>query len=287
MLKFKTFQGTFMTDSTPKIYADIDWTTLRANALAQKGWREKGPAEWDLKARSFAGRNKSAAYVDLVLSRLPLEPGFTVLDIGSGPGTLAIPLAKKVQSVTAIDFSRGMLDLLEEFAREEHLDNIHTVQCAWEDDWRAKGLRPHDIAIASRAMGVRDLRAALEKIDSYAGRYVFLTDRIGATPFEEGAFSALGRPFTPGPDYIYTLNTLYTMGIYPNVTVLQLERDVAYPSMAEAIRSYSWMFGEMTTEESLALERYLIGKIVLSESGGLTIRRDTVPRWALIWWAKR
>lgn len=275
-----------MTNFAPKTYADIDWAALRANALAQKGWQEKGPDEWDKKARSFAGRNKSAAYIDLVLAHMVLDSSFTVLDIGSGPGTLAIPLARKVQSVTAIDFSSVMLDTLEEIAREEAVENIRTVQCAWEDDWQEKGLQPHDIAIASRSMGVKDLPAALGKIDSYATRYVFLTDRVGSTPFEEGAFTALGRPFFPGPDYIYTLNTLYTMGIHPNVTILKLERDVPYPSMVDAMKSYSWMFGDITKTETLALERYLAGKIIHAEGEKVTIRRDSPPRWALIWWAK-
>jgi SAM-dependent methyltransferase len=275
-----------MTNFTPKIYTDIDWTTLRANALAQKGWQEKGPGEWDKKARSFAGRNKSATYIDLVLAHMVLDSSFTVLDIGSGPGTLAIPLAKRVQSVTAIDFSSAMLDTLKEIAGEEEVENICTVQCAWEDDWQEKGLQPHDIAIASRSMGVKDLPAALGKIDSYATKYVFLTDRVGSTPFEEGAFTALGRSFSPGPDYIYTLNTLYTMGIYPNVTILKLERDVPYPSMADAMKSYSWMFGDITEAETLALERYLKGKIIHAAGEQITIRRDSPPRWALIWWAK-
>ncbi len=275
-----------MTHSTPKVYADIDWATLRANALERKGWLEKGPSEWDQKARSFAGRNKSAAYVDLVLSHLPLDTTFTVLDIGSGPGTLAIPLAQKVKSVTAIDFSRGMLDTLEEIARAEHIENIHTLQCAWEDDWQEKGLVPHDIAIASRSLGVKDLKTALCKINSYGSKYVFLTDRIGSTPFEEAAFEALGRTFSPGPDYIYTLNTLYTLGIYPNVTVLRLDQDAEYPSMAEAVKSYSWMFHDITVEENLALEKYVRGKVINSEDGRLTVRRDSVPQWALIWWEK-
>jgi SAM-dependent methyltransferase len=275
-----------MTHRRPEVYTDIDWATLRANALAQKGWQEKGPSEWDQKARSFASRNKNAAYVDLVLSHLPLDTSFTVLDIGSGPGTLAIPLAQKVKSVTAIDFSRGMLDTLKEIAKKEHINNIHTLQCAWEDDWQEKGLVPHDIAIASRSIGVKDLKAALCKINSYGSKYIFLTDRIGSTPFEEAAFAALGRTFSPGPDYIYTLNILYTLGIYPNVTVLRLDQDVEYPSMAEAVKSYSWMFHDITPEESLALEKYIAGKIIHSEDGRLTVRRDSVPLWALIWWAK-
>ncbi len=275
-----------MDDSAPQVYADIDWSKLRANALAGKGWQEKGPGEWDQKAGSFAGRNKSSVYVELVLSHLPLDSSYTVLDIGSGPGTLAIPMAKQVRSVTAIDFSPGMLGILNEIAREQNLDNIHTVQCAWEDDWQKKGLQPHDIAIASRSMGVKDLTSALLKLNDYGSRYIFLTDRIGSTPFEEGAFEALGRPFTPGPDYIYTLNLLYTLGIFPNVTVLKLERDVDYPSMAEAIKSYSWMFHDITPEEILALKKYLTAKIIRSNNGRITVRRDSPPQWALIWWEK-
>ncbi|MGB3209916.1 MAG: methyltransferase domain-containing protein [Desulforhopalus sp.] len=275
-----------MTNAKLQLYADIDWATLRTNALSKKGWLEKSPADWDQKARSFSNRNKSTAYVDLFLSHLPLEKSLTVLDIGSGPGTLAIPLASKVQSVTAIDFSRGMLDTLEEIAKEEKICNIHTVQCAWEDDWQEKGVRPHDVAIASRSMGVKDLKSALCKLDRYGTRYVFLTDRIGSTPFEEGAFKALGRSFSPGPDYIYTLNTLYTLGIYANVTILKLERDIEYGSMAEAIKSYSWMFHDITHEENLALEKYITGKIIHTEHNRLTVRRDSLPQWALIWWKK-
>lgn len=274
--------------SHPKIetYADIDWTALRANALAQKGWHPKGPAAWDAKARSFSNRNKNASYVALVFAHLPLNASLTVLDIGSGPGTLAIPLAPKVKSVTAIDFSQGMLDTLQDIAQKENIGNIRTVQCSWEDDWEKKGLQPHDIALASRSIGVKDLKAALCKINSYGRRYVFLTDRIGSTPFEESAFLALGRPFAIGPDYIYTLNMLYCLGIYPNVTILDLEQDVEYSSMDEAMKSYSWMFQDITPDENVVLEKYLTKKIVQIKNGRVTVRRDSPPKWALIWWEK-
>lgn len=78
-----------------------------------------------------------------------------------------------------------MLDTLEERAVEDNVDNIHTVQCAWEDDWAEKGLKAHDIAIASRSMGVKDLKAALIKINGFGSRFIFLTDRIGSTPLKQ------------------------------------------------------------------------------------------------------
>jgi SAM-dependent methyltransferase len=271
---------------TPQTYEDIDWTTLRANAMNRKGWKSKGPKEWDSKAPAFSRRNKDSLYTSLFLSQLPLKSSYTVLDIGSGPGTLAIPIAEKVKKITAVDFSRGMLDTLQEIAAQEQLNNITTIQCAWEDDWYSRGIEPHDIAIASRSMGVRDLAAALKKINSYGEKFIFISDRIGQTPFEESAFTALDRPFQPGPDYIYTLNTLYTLGIYPNVTVLQLETDTAYENIDEAVKSYSWMFKDITREETNLLEKYISERIVERQGDRITVRRDHPHRWALIWWGK-
>ena len=275
-----------MTDSKLATFTDINWTNLRANALKNKGWRNKSPQDWDAKAASFAARNKSAAYVELFLALLPLEPNLSVLDVGSGPGTLSIPIAKKVRSVTAIDYSTGMLAAMKSIAEKENITNLTAIHCAWEDDWHAKGIDLHDIAIASRAMGVEDLEAAIKKIDSYATKYVFLSDRIGATPFDEAAFNAIGRPFLAGPDYIYTINILYTLGIHPNMTVLTLDQEICFSSIDEAMNSYLWMFTDITSDETLALERYLRDKIVTGNNGQLILHREAPPRWAVIWWEK-
>ena len=276
-----------MAPTVPTTYEDIDWAELRRQAQSKKGWRNKGPQDWDAKASSFASRNKSSAYIDLFLDLLPLDPTMTILDVGSGPGTLSLPLADRVASVTALDFSSGMLAVLNDLARERGITNISTVHCAWEGDWQAKGIQPHDIAIASRAMGVEDLEPALRKINDYATQYVFLSDRIGATPFDVAAFAAVGRPFAGGPDYIYTVNMLYTLGIHANVTVLTLERELTYPSMDEAFRSYSWMFNELDDEESEALRKYLESRIIRRDGDSLTLVREDPPRWAVIWWRKQ
>lgn len=275
-----------MSDSTPQTYTDINWASLRANAMNRKGWQSKGPKEWDGKAESFAKRTRDSTYISLFLSHLPLEKSLTVLDIGSGPGTLAIPISARVKTVTAIDFSAGMLDTLGAIASRKQISNITSIQCSWEDDWVAKGIEPHDIAIASRSMGVRDLAAALIKINRYGNKFVFISDRIGPTPFEESAFTALGRPFQPGPDYIYTLNSLYTLGIYPNVTILKLKRNCSYESMAEAVNSYSWMFKNITPEETILLEKFISSRIVDTKGNIITVQRDNPPQWALIWWEK-
>lgn len=275
-----------MTKQNITRYSDIDWLLLRKNAMAQKGWKRKGPKEWDNKAKSFSSRTKHNDYVKLFLEELPLNPTLSVLDIGSGPGTLALPIAKRVHNVTALDFSKGMLDTLNQHAQEEHTENIRTVHCSWEDDWQDAGIRPHDLAIASRSVGIEDLEHALEKINSFATKYVFISDRIAATPFEEGAFHAIGRRFQPGPDYIFTLNILYKMGIFPNVTVLKPDPVTTYSSIEDALASYQWMFQELSTTEEHELLNYIKQNIIHISDHTVTVKRNSPVQWALIWWKK-
>lgn len=275
-----------MIDHNLEYYEQIDWEKLRSQSLRRKGWQTKKPSDWDNKASSFSSRNKSSAYVDQFLENLPLNNSLTVLDIGSGPGTLALPIASRVKHVTAMDFSGGMLELLRDSAEEEGLRNISTVQCAWEDDWRQQGINNHDLVIASRSMGVENLTRAIQKLNDFANQFVFITDRIGSTPFDAGAFSAIGRPFEAGPDYIYTLNILYTLDIHPNIRIIQLDTETTYRNIDDALRSYMWMFKELSNREEKALVDYLHKKTVASRNGSITIRKDFPPKWALIWWQK-
>lgn len=267
-------------------YNDLDWIQLWQNAREQKSWSSKGATDWDKKAASFAARNHHSPYVALLLSRLPLNKSYSVLDIGSGPGTLALPLAAHVNSVTAIDYSKGMLDILTSQAQETKVANLRSVLGSWEDDWKTLGIVPHDIAIASRSMNVADLTMAINKLNEYATKYVFITDRIAPSPFDPAAFAAIGREFNSGPDYIYTINILYQLNIHPNVEVLELEQDICFRDMEEALDSYSWMFKELTSTEKTLLEQYLHSRIISASSEQLVIRREFPPRWAMIWWRK-
>ena len=266
--------------------ADLDWNLLWQNARRQKSWSSKGAADWDKKAVSFATRNVGTSFVSLLLEHLPLGPDRTVLDMGSGPGTLAIPLAEQVRLVTAVDYSAGMLEVLTRQAQDENIQNIRTIQGAWEDDWPQLGIEKHDIAIASRSLSVDNLSLALQKLNDHAREYVFIADRISPTPFDQSAFAAIGREFQSGPDYIYTVNILYTMGIHPSIDILKLDRDSVFPNMEEALQAYGWMFKDLSAKEEDALRCYLESRIISSMGNQITIRREHPPQWALIWWKK-
>ncbi len=271
----------------PKItYDDIDWQMLWKNAREQKSWTPKGPKDWDKKAPSFAKRNSRSPFIDLVLAKLPLQKEFTILDAGSGPGTLSLPIAKQVHSVTALDYSRGMLNALETEAKLQKVKNIRTIHASWADNWEQFDLPKHDICIASRSLNVPDLQASLAKLNNYSRAYVFVVDRIGHTPFDKTAFEALGRPFRSGPDYIYTVNTLYSMGITCSIDIISLDAETTYDNIEAAMESYRWMFKDLNQEEENKLKKYILSNSLQSDNKQCIVKRATPPRWAIISWKK-
>lgn len=267
-------------------YQDIDWNKMWRENRKQKSWKPKKNKDWDKRAAGFAERNLSSPYTDYFLDIIKPSPGWTVLDVGSGPGTLAIPLARIVKKVTAVDFSTDMLNELRKRVSQENLKNIDTIQAAWEDDWQQAGIIPHEIAIASRSLSVDDLKAALTKLNDYATKAVFIADRVGAGPFDPDVFRAIGREFNPGPDYIYTVNLLYQMGIHAHIDFITLEGSKTYASPQKALESYSWMLDDMTPAEEQRLAAWVNERLVQTEESTWQLRRRHPAQWALIWWRK-
>ncbi len=69
----------------------------------------------------------------VIIAHLDVAPGMYVLDIGSGPGRLAIPLAGAVGEtgcVVAIDVQAGMIERAQQKAQAAKLANIRFVHAA-------------------------------------------------------------------------------------------------------------------------------------------------------------
>ncbi len=265
-------------------YQDIDWDTMWLESRAHKSWKKKKSSDWDQRAAGFAERNLDSPFVAQFLAHLQTEPEWRVLDVGCGPGTLAIPLASQVRQVTALDYSAAMLGELNKQAKIAGLKNITTVQGSWTDDWQALSIPRHEVAIASRSLSVDDLKGALRKLNGWASRAVYVVDRVGAGPFDPDLFRAIGRTFEPGPDYIFTLNILYTLGIQARVNFLTLDSRRTYTSREEALQSYRWMVDDLTAVEEERLTAYVDAHLSQTADNSWQLTRQTPPRWALIWW---
>ena len=58
---------------------------------------------------------------------MALSSEMKVLDIGSGPGILALPMAKRVREVTVVEPSAAMRNLLKAHMEEEGVTNIRIL----------------------------------------------------------------------------------------------------------------------------------------------------------------
>ena len=271
---------------TVSIYSDIDWHLLWGNARAGKAWKSKTSEHWSSKAATFSERVKKSAYIDLFLALVDVSAETTILDVGCGPGTLAIPLARMTKSVTAIDYSDGMIQELINEAKREKILNIRAFKCSWEEDWGHSSVGNHDIAIASRSLNIDNLEDGIKKLDRHATKKVIISDRIDPTPFDPDIFEALGRPFNSGPDYIYTVNTLYKLGIHPRIDHIELPAETAFRNLQEAVDSYQWMLKDLTEKEEDILKNFIASRARQQRDGTLVIKRRLPSKWAVLSWSK-
>ena len=131
-----------------------------------------------------------------------------------------------------------MLDVLRRQAAADGLRNVQTIHAGWDDDWRAAGVGAADVAIASRSLDVRDLRAALQKLDAFAGRRVCVTLPADGLFYPQLlAHEAVGRPYAKRGDHGTAVNVLRQMGIEAEVSFLEHASASRYESPEAALES--------------------------------------------------
>jgi ubiquinone/menaquinone biosynthesis C-methylase UbiE len=107
--------------------------------------------------------------VDEVISSLNLKPGQVIADIGAGSGVFSRPLAKAVAptgKVYAVDIEKGLLDFINQTAKQQNLPNIQTVLGEFNDPKIPK--RDVDVAFINDVLHHIEHRAAyLKALGSY------------------------------------------------------------------------------------------------------------------------
>jgi SAM-dependent methyltransferase len=243
-------------------------------------------AFWDKRAATFASYAPSTGYAESFLNLMPIEPHWSVLDMACGGGTLAVPLARKVKSITAVDFSGSMLEILGKHCQNEGINNVRRIQGRWEEDWNARGIGRHDVAIASRSLPSDNAKDAITKLDAVAEKRVYLSVAVGDGPHDRHLYKAAGRPFSPGPDYIYYYNLLYRMGILANITLIPERHDNTWNTFNEALNAQRWMFNNLTDLEEEKIKDYLLEHL-LCDGNRWQLPYERSCRWAVLWWDKQ
>ncbi len=115
--------------------------------MTQKRDFDKGAAQWDQLPRRVA---LAQAVVAAIKQEVTLNPDMRLLDYGAGTGLVTLGLQPLVKEVIAVDSSRGMLEQLENKAREAGITNLQTILIDLEQDWQLpRGL---DLLVSSMTM---------------------------------------------------------------------------------------------------------------------------------------
>lgn len=262
----------------------LNWAEFWQEKLENKKDKKKN---WDKAAENFHKKAKKDDYHELLFSKLILDKNDTLLDLGCGEGSITLPLARQVKHVTGVDSSTKMLELLNQRAESQNINNVDTVLKPIEEI-SYEELGDYDIVLASRALnGVLPIEETLKTIDKIANKYVFIT-LFGPQNWivEREFFDYIDKPSVQFPGYNYLFNILYNMGIYPNVERLNIKAYREYESLEEAMDNGKFRPELLNDWEKEKLKEYLIKTLKKDEKTGLLYNERDKADWVLIWWKK-
>ena len=272
-------------------YMHRDWNEVWKKAMEQYlmslGRSQEG--YWDAtRAERF---NRESQHNDwakgrTIIREMSVLPTDNVLDIGAGPGSVAIPLAPYVAHITAVEPNIHMCALLEQNIRAYNVQSFSIVRKLWDDVVPGVDLSPpYDVVLASFSLGMLDLRAALRKMTDVSSRevYVFWFSGTGGSDRDRQFVQEqiLGRPYHPAPTADIVYNVLCDMEIFPDVVSRSLSKERIFPSMREAEDYFLDRYGLDRGSYGDAVRRYLDTRLVSHE--GLLALRESHVRTMLTW----
>jgi SAM-dependent methyltransferase len=255
-----------------KLRADTDWHELWQDIMRKcsaVAFDETGHLkQWSVDEAKDYLQHSNPEYSQALIDLIELDAKDNVLDIGCGPGVLTLPFSKFTKTVTAVDSSPGMLEVLLENAKAQKLGNIVCVNKFWRDvrvgvdiNWE------YDVVISSNSislLGIRERKIngkqsqdwnlvdAVTKMNQ-VGKRVYVTFRLSRDSFLE-VFRLLGKEYTPHPNHIILYNVLYRMGIRPNLHFIAL---TSQRSDDSAVSKWIDMIARVDSEEKETILNYV------------------------------
>jgi SAM-dependent methyltransferase len=255
--------------------SEFDFAERYRERLRRAGRPERGPGHWDARAAGMSRKGFDGAYVREFLARMNLADCRTLLDVGCGPGTIALSVAPRLAHVYGLDYSPGMLSAFDANARERGLTNATSILRGWDDDWT--DIPACDVVVASRSTAVPDLEAALSKLHSKARTRVYVSYPATGLFLADDVHRALARPEGSLPDYLYVVGILHDLGLAPTLDYLPGENRFASCTSVDAfVEKVGDAAGPLSAEEVPRLRHFY------DDRRG-RVGEESV-RWALLSW---
>jgi len=221
------------------------WNKQHEMANRQRQIWDEGKSFWEdpQNISRFVDRliGSDRSRIENQIAAMQIPRGSTVLDIGAGPGTLAVPLALAGCDVTVVEPSAGMRAAMREYREMTGAPEIREIPSRWEDADPAE-VGKHDVVVASFSLALDDIGPSLLKMDSAAKRSVHLFWFLTPPTWTAANFKLWpklhGNEYTAEPTADLLWNCLCQLGIYSHVLVEHVEKGQCYPAEEEAVADY-------------------------------------------------
>ena len=242
-------------DATANRVAGIDWVEhWRQLVLDRENAATHGhsdPRYWDRRAATYARSTTTRVDQFLAVVDPYISPRKTLIDVGAGAGRHSIPLADRLEWVTAVEPSEGMR------AHLPALPNLTVIASAWED----AEVAPADLVICSHVLyGVADVVPFVEKMERSARERVFIMLREGPVPHPANVLRdrLATHPAPRITQFSDLFLVLLQLGIHPDVSFISYPVVNRYRSLEDAIEDCAPLFGEGWSDAvSAELQRML------------------------------
>lgn len=226
--------------------------------------------------------------------RARARPGDSWLDIGAGAGRYALPLARLVREVIALDPSTSMLDALREGLTDHGIGNVVPIHARWPDvlarDPDLGGRLPADVSLIAHVgydvEGIGPFVAAMERA----------TRRACLAVLMERSPASLAEPFWPPihgeqrialPALPAFVDLLRARGREPDVTMLESSRRRwgSRDDIEAYVRRQTWV--APGTEKDRRMQALIDEWLVAAEDGGLELSTFQPLTVGLVAWTPR
>lgn len=206
-----------------------------------------------------------------------LSPTRTLIDVGAGQGRHCVPLAARLDWVTAVEPAEAMRE------RIPPVDNLTLIGSRWEDAEPA----PADLVICSHVLyAVADVVPFVEKLERYALERVFVYLRDGQLRHPaDWLWSELrGAPRTRTPEITDLFLVLHGLGRHPDLTPLTYPAFLRFADLETAVeQTGDRMGGFRDPGERVATRAWLEANLRPDPEGGWILDQGIAHSGVLHW----
>jgi ubiquinone/menaquinone biosynthesis C-methylase UbiE len=187
-----------------------------------------------------------------------LGSDFEVLEIGPGPGTLTIPLSRRVKRIKAIEISSKMATTLGQKLNKEQINNVEVIEKDWMNLPESELKGRYDLVVCSHFLWqTEDLEAHLGKMEGASRRFCAIIQPSGRDAVVREAYEAIVSKlyqgqFEPDAD-IFPYIILRQKGRLLNTSSIEYTIKRDQPQLARYVTSFIGRYIEVDKRVSEAI----------------------------------